>query len=131
MTPEQAELVRYRLSRAREALDSAEALAGRGDRFGATNRVYYACFYAVTALLLSEGFTSHKHRGVVSLFDQHWVKTGRLPHAMSRFYHAALDQRLRSDYDDLVVLEQQTVEAWLAEARKFVETIAAMLQAAQ
>lgn len=48
-------LVRYRVDRAREALQEAALLLGAGHTTAAVNRQCYACFYAVSALLLTEG----------------------------------------------------------------------------
>ncbi|MDO8585606.1 MAG: HEPN domain-containing protein [Armatimonadota bacterium] len=65
-----AELIRHRLQRAREALAEASALLDVGFTTGVVNRTYYACSYAVNALLLSKGLSSAKHSGVLSLFSQ-------------------------------------------------------------
>src|SRR3972149_10242075 len=69
-------LIRQRMN---DAL--ADAIAGVAqDRIEwAVNRAYYAMFHAVTALLLSEGMAFSRHSGVISAFDQHWLKTGRFP----------------------------------------------------
>lgn len=48
MTPEQGELVRYRLARAMESLEEARLLLTNGHVRTAVNRIYYACFYAVS-----------------------------------------------------------------------------------
>jgi len=46
-------LIQYRLDRAREAFEEA-LLMQREEHWNACiNRLYYACFYAVTALLLT------------------------------------------------------------------------------
>ena len=47
-------LVLYRLNRADESLDEALILLERGHVNTFVNRLYYACFYAVTALLLTK-----------------------------------------------------------------------------
>lgn len=78
MNPETGKLVKYRLSRAEEALEEAEVLYKSNHLNASVNRLYYACFYAVSALLLNEGLSSSKHSGIRSLFNQHWVKTGRV-----------------------------------------------------
>jgi len=53
MTPEQGQLVRYRFARAMESLDEARLLLANGHIRTAVTRIYYACFYAVSALLLT------------------------------------------------------------------------------
>jgi uncharacterized protein (UPF0332 family) len=50
------DLIIYRMSRAKETLQDAELLAD-GKRWNAcVNRLYYSCFYAVSALLLKNNF---------------------------------------------------------------------------
>ena len=53
MTPEIRILVQYRLDRAREALAEAALLLDSGHANTGVNRLYYACFYAVSALLFT------------------------------------------------------------------------------
>lgn len=60
-------LVAYRLRRSHEALEEARLLADHGHSNAAVNRLYYACFYAVSALLSSRGLSSARHSGVRSL----------------------------------------------------------------
>jgi len=76
--PEEQELVRYRLGRAQETLDEAALLQEEGHLNAYVHRLYYACFYAVSARLLVEGKSSSKHGGVRALFNKEWVKTGRI-----------------------------------------------------
>jgi uncharacterized protein (UPF0332 family) len=69
-------LILYRLERAHESLDEANILMERGHANTFVNRLYYACFYAVSALLLTKELSSAKHSGVRSLFHQNFVKEG-------------------------------------------------------
>lgn len=52
-TAERNEIVKYRLSRAHETLNEVEILIENKLWNTAINRLYYACFYAVNALLVS------------------------------------------------------------------------------
>ena len=67
---EREALIRYRLERARETLAEAATLAHASHWNGCVNRLYYACFYAVTALLLRKGLGSSKHSGTLGLFNR-------------------------------------------------------------
>jgi hypothetical protein len=62
------EVARYRLAKARETLDDARFNAEHNRLFTATSRLYYACFYAVTAWLVLNGFTPASHSDVLRLF---------------------------------------------------------------
>jgi len=77
MSPHEVALVGYRLARARETLEEARLMAQARHWDGCVNRLYYACFYAVTALFVAHGLSSAKHSGVRSLFGQHFVKPRR------------------------------------------------------
>lgn len=123
MTPEQVEYIRYRLSRAEETLREARFLVGGGFVYGVVNRLYYACFYAVSALLYTEGRASSKHSGIKSMFDRHWVNTGRVSAEMGRLYRDLFDRRQDSDYGEVVPFDRADVEQWLAQAEEFVKAI--------
>jgi uncharacterized protein (UPF0332 family) len=51
------------------------------------NRLLYACFYAVSALLVGHGLSSSKHAGVRCLFTKQYVKTGRISKDLARVYN--------------------------------------------
>jgi uncharacterized protein len=125
MRAEDGDYIKHRLSRSLQALDDAECLLGRGSDTAAVNRVYYAVFYAASALLLSEGHASSKHSGVLSLFNRLWVKTGRLPRTMGSFYVTMFDRRQKGDYQDLAAFEKADVMQWIGEARTFVDQVLA------
>jgi len=48
----QDEYIKYRLERATQSFEDAMILAENGRWNSVVNRLYYACFYAVVALLL-------------------------------------------------------------------------------
>lgn len=129
VTEPQGDLARYRLDRARETLEDARLLAAAGRWNSCVNRLYYACFYAVSALLLQAGYSSPKHTGVRSLFNQHFVKLGKVDVDIGRFYNELFRHRQKSDYADLVRFEAEEVREWLPEAEKLVESVAALIEA--
>lgn len=106
MNTEAGDLVKYRLFRAEEALEEAEVLYKSSHFNASVNRLYYSCFYAVSALLLNEGLNSSKHSGIRSLFVQHWVKTGRVSKELGQFYRQIFDYRQRSDIWILSVMKK-------------------------
>jgi hypothetical protein len=52
-------LVGYRLQRARETVEEARVLLETDHANACVNRLYYACFYAVSALLLTPATFSY------------------------------------------------------------------------
>ena len=61
-------LIAYRLQRAKETLEEARLMQGVEHWNTCANRLYYAAFYAVSALLVRDGHAASKHSGVKSLF---------------------------------------------------------------
>jgi uncharacterized protein (UPF0332 family) len=122
------DVVRYRLQRAREALEDARVLADASRWAACVNRLYYACFYAVSALLLQDGLSSAKHTGVRSLFNRHFVKTDKVPRELAQTYNDLFARRQESDYLDFVHLEAVQVRPWIAEAEQLVEHVASLIE---
>jgi len=79
-------LIMYRLERARESFEEAGILLEHGYANTVVNRLYYACFYAVTALLLTRGLSSSKHSGIRSLFHQIFVKSGQIDPELGQLF---------------------------------------------
>lgn len=127
MTKGQEDLIRYKLSRAEETLEEARVMLQTNHPYGAANRIYYACFYAVTALLLTRNLSSSKHSGVIALFNRHFVKPGLIPVDMGKFYSRTFDNRTESDYADLVEIEKQDTREELAHAEEFISAIIALI----
>lgn len=92
----------------------------------AVNRLYYACFYAVSALLLLEGKSSSKHSGVRSEFNRSWVKTGRVSEPLGDLYNRLFDNRQRGDYGDFVRFDVAQVNSWHDQAKEFVREISTL-----
>lgn len=86
-------------------------------------RIYYACFYAVSALLLCKGLSAHRHSGVRALFHRELVKPGLASVKASKYYDALLEERLRADYGDFATFETAQVKDWLDKAPGFLAEI--------
>jgi len=128
MTKANRELVLYRLQKARETLKDACILAGAGRWNPCVNRLYYACFYAVSALLVRQGLSSSKHAGVRGLFNQYFVKTGKVAKEKARIFNDLFERRQEGDYMDFVSFEELQVRPWLSDAEAFVESIAVLIE---
>jgi len=57
-------MVKYWIEKSAESLESAENELKRGHLSFSVNRIYYSCFYIVSALLLQKGYRFKKHSGV-------------------------------------------------------------------
>jgi len=128
VSEEQEALIRYRMDRARETLVEAELMAQAGHWNACVNRLYYACFYAVTALLLRHNLSASKHSGVRSLLNRHFVRTGAISSTLGMLNRDLFESRQQGDDQDLIRFAEQEVRPWIPEAQNFVACIEALLE---
>jgi uncharacterized protein (UPF0332 family) len=113
-------IIQYRINRAEETLKEAHFMLENKMYFGAANRLYYACFYSVIALLLSEGFSAKTHKGVRNLFHLQIIEKGLLPREYSHFFSELFNYRQENDYDDYFTANEEIMPQWLDEAEQFI-----------
>jgi len=115
----QQNLINYRRQKARETLEDAEILFSHKRIFSVVNRIYYALFYEIIALLLTQNLSSTKHSGVRSMFNEHFIKTGKVPVEIGKFYAHMFEFRQKGDYSDFIEFDVAKVEQWLMKAKQY------------
>lgn len=123
MKQEFIDLAKYRLEKARNTLLDAKKFIGNATLESTVNRIYYAMFYSVNALLITKGLSSSKHSRVRALFNKEIVNKGLTERPWGRFYSNMFDNRQEGDYKDFVKFEKEDVEMWLKKAEEFVNKI--------
>ena len=116
-------LIRYRLQRAEQTLDEAKVMSDATYYNAAINRLYYACYYAVVAALLSKGLTTTTHAGVKTLFSLHFIASGILPKECGKTFSRLFEMRHSSDYDDFIYCDKEMVDEFTPKARGVVDGI--------
>jgi uncharacterized protein (UPF0332 family) len=104
ITSSQIDLARYRLTDAKEKLESTKILLQEKQFKDSLSRSYYAMFSAVRSLLALKELDSSKHSGVISLFNQHFVKPNLIDASFGRMLKKAQYSRERTDYGDYVLV---------------------------
>lgn len=122
--------IRALLQKAKRYIRSAQLLLQDGDYASAASRLYYAMFYCAEAVLLTEGLTYSRHRGVISGFGQYFVKTGKFPADLHAWLIEAFDKRQIGEYESIPVLTETDIEDLLKKARQFVDEIEVYLKQA-
>jgi len=120
VTDDVRRLVEYRLDQAEETLQAARDLLDAGHLRDSINRSYYAMFYAGLGLLASRMLGSSKHAGVLSLFGQHFVKTGEFPDASGKYLREAFDVRQKCDYREFFEPEEDQTRELIDHADEFI-----------
>lgn len=110
----------HRFKRAREELSTAELLLHNTNFRSSINRSYYAIFHAIRAINALDGFDSSKHSGVISHFNQEYVKTGIFQKEVSKIIRNASELREQADYEDFYEATQEEASDVFDQASKFI-----------
>lgn len=105
--PDKKELMMYRMTGAKEKLDSAKLLLDNGNYKDSIGRSYYAMFSAVRAILALDGVDYSKHAGVIAYFQKEYVKTGKFDKLYSKYLSQAFQIRNQADYEDFYIVSQK------------------------
>lgn len=120
---ERLALVHYRLEKAHEAFAEAKLLAENAFWSTVINRLYYSCFYAVSALLIAHEFSGHTHKGIKTQFNQQFIKSEKIEKKWAVLYAELFNMRQKGDYTDFITWEEQEVEPLLEETLAFLTLI--------
>jgi uncharacterized protein (UPF0332 family) len=124
MNEELLTLIKYRLKQADDSIEEAKVLLKEGMSTRAVmNRLYYAMFYTVLALLQEKQIGTSKHIGAISLFDREFIKTGIFDKDMSKTLHRAFELRQKGDYMEQAEAAKEDIDEIFPKAVDFVNKV--------
>lgn len=123
------DIVVYRLRKANQLLHDVDILIENELWNSTINRMYYACFHAVSALLIKNGVKVKTHMGVRQALGLHFVKTGKVSLEFGRIFSRIYDKRQSSDYDDFIEFTKEEVEKLYPQIKEFIKTIESLVNA--
>jgi len=106
---------RTALSAARRTLDI--------DASTASNRAYYAAFYAVSALFAAEGRTFRGHSGVEAAVHRDLVRAGRWSEDLGTAFGELHRLRMTADYDVSTFPSVEEAQEAVRQAKMIVEAV--------
>lgn len=119
-TENRCDIVSYRIERAFIALEQAQKNIQINCLEVTANRLYYAAYYAVSALLIAYEIRTKSHEGNIGQFGQHFIQTGVFPPEMGRFLNQLFHMRLTGDYSDRFGLTEDEVVPKIHPTEEFI-----------
>ena len=104
------DIVSYRRQKAHDLMRDVDILMENELWNSTVNRMYYACFHIISALLIMIEIEVKTHMGVRQAFGLHFVKSGLLEPECGRIFSKIYDKRQSSDYDDFREFTREEVE---------------------
>lgn len=106
--------IQLKLAKARNLLAEADVLMQHKFYITVINRLYYSCFHATKALLLTQDLVPKTHSGVITMLHKHFVQDGSFDFEHASFFSRLMQERIEDDYNDFMILDE-------AEAKEFIE----------
>lgn len=128
MRAERLVLAGYWMDKAHESVRAARVLLGANIVSASMSRLYYAVFYAVSALFIARGVKYSKHSAIQAAFHRDLVRPGTVPKDMGALYDRMSNARQEGDYKAFTNFGLDDVTAELVEVERFVQLFHALLR---
>ena len=117
------EYVKYRIESAKKTFEAAKVLAENKFWNSAVNRLYYAVFYAVNALLIMNEIQTKSHSATKSQFSMNFVKTGKFDKKYGKLLSELFDWRQKGDYENICDYDADSVQPLFKPVHEMIELI--------
>ena len=124
---EKEQAIELKLKKARALLSEVEIQLQNHFYATAINRLYYSCFHATKALLLTRDLIPKTHSGVITLLHQHFVLPGLFNQVHAAFFSKLLQERMDDDYGDFMIIEFDDVKEFIIPAKEYVDYIGQLI----
>lgn len=124
---ERRAIVLYRIEKAYAALEDVNKSITMDMWSVAANRLYYALYYAASALLVHDKHNVRTHNGVIVLLNQYYVKSEILTKEDGWLFGRIFAFRQGSDYDDFIDANEEDVLANIPKVKNLVDKINSLI----
>lgn len=116
-------LVELYWSKSQQTLSEAKIASDNEAWNMAANRIYYACFHAITALLVKDKHPVGSHIGAKMNFGKYYVQTGLASPDQGRLFSQLASLREKADYDITFKADKKDIERYYPAALNLIEHI--------
>jgi uncharacterized protein (UPF0332 family) len=113
--------IQLKIDKAKSLITEVDILIENHFYTTAVSRLYYSCFHATKALLLTKDLTSKTHSGTIKLLSQHFVATGEFEKQQAVFFAKLMKERIDEDYNDFIIHDFSVIQPYLLAAREYLD----------
>ncbi|MBI4847435.1 MAG: HEPN domain-containing protein [Nitrospirae bacterium] len=114
------ELIKVRLEKAEEDIETAGELLSLRRYRAVVNRAYYSLFSVTTAVLLTKKLERSKHSGVEAAFNQYFVKNKIIEVEYGKIFDYVRRKREESDYNAKIIIDKEAAEKIVKDSSRFI-----------
>ncbi len=128
MNHSKKELSEFRLNRANETIEDAVFMSEKKRWNTTVNRLYYACFYAISAYLVLHDIKSKTHKGAKTQFNNELIRAGKLSEEHGELYNKLFEFRHDADYEDFIIFTEEEVAPLIFQTQAFLQAISQLIK---
>jgi len=123
----QQTIIDYWLEKAGQDISSAQENFSTGRHANAVRDAYFACFHALSSVLLKSGKPFRRHSEVRAALHRDFVRPGNIDSKWGKHFDWLFDNRQKADYRPLITFESEQVKEIVEQSRVFVEEMRRLL----
>lgn len=116
-------MVNLEMERAEKIIEQFETLRKQQYWDTLVNRMYYAIFHAVSALMIHNAISIHTHRGALNAFNKEFVRTGVFTEDEGHLFSKLEGLRERGDYNCFVDATEDEIVPLIEPLKALIEKI--------
>lgn len=116
-------MVALELEKADSTFAEYKGLSENGYWNTLANRLYYALFHAVSALLIIDGREVGSHKGAAIRFHQYYIRQGIFTEDEGSFYSQMETLREKADYNCFFKVSETDIKSRIEPTRQLIEKI--------
>jgi len=120
--------IKLKLAKARNLLAEVDVLMQFQFYNAVINRLYYSCFHATKALLLTRDLVPKTHSGVVSNLHQHFVQDGSFDFEQASFFSRLMKEREEDDYNDFMIVDGMEIKEFIEPAKAYIAYVGKLIE---
>ncbi|MCM1316830.1 MAG: HEPN domain-containing protein [Bacteroides sp.] len=122
-------IIEYRIEKSLSTLTQTKTLYDLGMYGFCANRLYYALFYMLNALMLKNSIFAHTHSGIISMVHKHFIHTGIISTDEGKIIKRTFDLRQGCDYDDFVDADKEDIDMLMPKVELLIDKIRGLIGA--
>ncbi|HXL56458.1 MAG TPA: HEPN domain-containing protein [Chitinophagaceae bacterium] len=130
MNKRKAAAIRLKIEKAKKIMEETDVLIQNHFYTTLISRLYYSCFHATKALLLTKDLIPKTHKGVFIMLYEHFVKENLFDNNYASFFNMLMQERIKGDYDDDLITNYDEVGGFIEPAKQYVQYVEKLINEA-
>ncbi|MEP6582937.1 MAG: HEPN domain-containing protein [Ginsengibacter sp.] len=123
------ETIKLKISKALSIFPEVKVLMENKFYTTAISRLYYSCFHATKAILLTKDLMPKTHKGTSTLLHEQFVKSGLFDNEKATFFDNLMHERIEDDYNDYMITDKEQIIHFIEPGKDYVEYISKLINA--